>query len=601
MRTSSGRQGWVWVEFPSGTDGAEFSRLLLRPHIKFLRRKEPYLQSFRVQHERKEKGDIRSLRPLPRYTRNLQPDPLRSSQYEGQPPHPAANGQSKIPQLMGPPGVTAASLTTDRQREGITEAISVTQAIQHADQRPTGISSPSKIETCSHCKNALTCGDPGDGNRRLCDLCLKDSGDARKVDRIRRDEVNSSVLQIQETPASLNSIESSKDIPTAASSEVARLKPVNIRQPLQSLPIIAGKDQAPRVVLEENRAKANGHLSDSFNHVMHESRSIEEGLSDTSDVRKGLDQPSNPRKRRLPWVPQASHLSETDLSEQSDQPIVKRIRLLGNQPARTDELKDDASNAAKTSTHLDTEAHRPESETHKQIEELRRENTQLKKDLAVRKSALRNYASSNAALTTKLREKEDSIKQKDQALQVLRKELEDLRIRTALADEHNVPKSGPGTQNVITTDADDTPASRLAILDAALLAQQSHRKQGCNRTETPVSQREYVSINPLEAYSEFGINPSEENRGSPVKAKLGRKATFGQRQACYDSSKRNDDSHLESVESSIAFEEMLGIPKNPVPVVHIGRLAIRDGTLGPDGYMPRARNFLYLGSKVLDD
>ncbi|KAI9827065.1 MAG: hypothetical protein M1819_007057 [Sarea resinae] len=41
----------------------------------------------------------------------------------------------------------------------------------------------------------------------------------------------------------------------------------------------------------------------------------------------------------------------------------------------------------------------------------------------------------------------------------------------------------------------------------------------------------------------------------------------------------------------LAFEELIGMPKNPIPVLHERKLAFRDGTLGANGQLPRAKAF----------
>lgn len=549
---------------------------------------------------------------------------------------------------MGPPESTGARLITLPRREATTQANSLLADIQHSEQLEAEGNTESKVNACSQCKQTLVRDHVDKSKKPLwyvpdalipisftkchSDTCLKDLENIRKNDSVNKDEARSSMLQIPETPAPPNRTESSISLARAASGDIAHLVLASNLQPLQSLATIAGKDQTLGLALERNKAQARAQPHASSNHVRNESRGIPEELSETHDARKSPDGLSNPRKRRLPWITQASHPTEKNLLEKTGQPTIKRIRHLENQQVRTNEVEDHDSNPLKAPDHMETEAHKSDYTTQKRTEELRRQNVQLKESLAESKSALRNHASRNAALTSQLRKMEDSMKQKDHALQALRKELEDARNKASLSGEQhppfsdkrayispgtetqeqslrfnstlanngnkedvvqadpsnrsdkrnpqvsNVLESGRGTKDVVSPDTDDTPVSRLAILDAALLAQQPHQKQGSSRTTIPASQREYGSINPLEAYPEFRINPSGQNEGASKKAKIGRKAAFGQRQTLNDSSRRDGSSNHDT-DSSVAFNELLGVPKNPVPVIHNGRLAIRDGTL----------------------
>ncbi|KAF4538942.1 Set1-like protein [Lasiodiplodia theobromae] len=60
----------------------------------------------------------------------------------------------------------------------------------------------------------------------------------------------------------------------------------------------------------------------------------------------------------------------------------------------------------------------------------------------------------------------------------------------------------------------------------------------------------------------------------------------------------NDDLDSEKPEMFDTLEELLGLPPNFVPTLYEGRLAFRDGTMGLDGRMPRAKKIFKVGRNV---
>ncbi|KAI9814954.1 MAG: hypothetical protein M1832_005593 [Thelocarpon impressellum] len=256
----------------------------------------------------------------------------------------------------------------------------------------------------------------------------------------------------------------------------------------------------------------------------------------------------------------------------------------------------------------------------KRAEEARREMVAKEKELC---DVSRRLEDTKRALEARESELSDALRGSEETrhnLQEMEKRVENLaeaikasvRRSTVVEGDAETVDAEKSLEAEATCQVDRTDDGDLSDgmkeLDAILFGEHA---RGRRDRGAALEDLEWAALDPYETYPEFAPWPSDPDTTAAEPTRLQRKkrgpdrsraaeyalSTHERRRTRTSATEEGEEAE-DARRPSMSMAELMHFPKNPITVTQNGRLAFRDGTRGPNGRLPRAKQLFYVGRNV---